>query len=200
MQKERNIIRDITSGMFIASTTNSACIVDTVLQVSSSEEPLISVCINKNNYTNEMIKENKKFAISILDNNVNGEIIKTFGFNSSSEFDKFKDFKYQEIDGIKVLDDTLGYLVCELVDIVDCETHNIFIGRVKSSKRLNDGIPMTYQYYQEHKDELLKVKTENNKTAWICTICGYIYYGEVLPDDFKCPMCNYPKEYFERMV
>ena len=195
---EKDILRDIISGMFIASTKDSACVVDTVLQVSSSKEPLISVCINKNNYTNEMIKENKKFVISILDTNTNGDIIKTFGFNSSQDIDKFENFSYHEIDDIKVLDDTIGYMVCELVDIVDTDTHNIFIGKVISKKRNKVSTPMTYQYYQEHKDELLKVKTENNKTAWVCTMCGYVYYGESLPDDFICPICGYKKDVFER--
>ena len=49
---------------------------------------------------------------------------------------------------------------------------------------------MSYQYYQEHKDEFLKVKTKEGKTAYVCTVCGYIYYGEELPKDFKCPMCG----------
>ena len=46
--------------------------------------------------------------------------------------------------------------------------------------------------------ELMKIKTEEGKTAWVCTICGYIYYGEELPDDFKCPMCGVPKELFKK--
>lgn len=57
MNKERKIIRDILSGMFIVSTKGSACVVDTVLQVSATEPALISVCVNKKNYTNEMIKK-----------------------------------------------------------------------------------------------------------------------------------------------
>lgn len=197
MKKEKNILRDILSGMFIASTTNSACVVDTVLQVSSSEPPLISVCINKNNYTNEMIQKNKKFIVSILDMDVDGEVIKTFGFNSSRDIDKFQKFSYIEIDNMKVLKDSLGYIVCDLEDIIDTKTHNIFIGRVKELKRLKDGLPMSYQYYSEHKEELIKVKTESGKTAWVCTICGYVYYGE-LPDDFKCPICGYSKEAFQK--
>lgn len=196
MKKERDIIRDIVSGMFIASTIDSACIVDTVLQVSATSEPLISVCVNKNNYTNEMIKKHKKFVISILDNDVNGEIIKKFGFNSSRDIDKFENFEYDIINEIKVIKDSLGYLECELVDFIDTETHNIFIGRVKTSKRNKEGTPMTYQYYQEHKDELLKVESNLGKTAWVCTMCGYVYYGESLPDDFVCPICGYPKSAF----
>ena len=198
MEQERDIIRDIVSGMFIASTNDSACIVDTVLQVSSDKEPLISVCINKNNYTNEMIKKNQKFAISILGQDINGEIIKTFGFNTSRDINKFQDYDYLEIDGVKVLKDSLGYLFCQVVDIVDTNTHNIFIGKVIDSKRFKNYEPMTYQYYQEHKDELLKVKTNEGKTAYVCTLCGYVYYGDTLPDDFICPICGAGKNAFER--
>ena len=57
---------------------------------------------------------------------------------------------------------------------------------------------MTYQYYQEHKDELLKVKTSENKTAYVCTLCGYVYYGDNLPDDFVCPICGAGKDAFIR--
>ena len=195
---KKDIIRDIVSGMFIASTNDSACIVDTVLQVSSDKEPLISVCINKNNYTNEMIKKNQKFAISILGTDTNGEVIKTFGFNTSRDINKFKDFDYLEIEGVKILKDSLGYLYCELVDTVDTNTHNIFIGKVVKSERFKNYTPMTYQYYQEHKDELLKVKTNEGKTAYVCTLCGYVYYGETLPDDFVCPICGAGKDAFER--
>ena len=53
-----------------------------------------------------------------------------------------------------------------------------------------DGEPMTYAYYQAHKDELLKTKTEQGKTAWVCTICGYVYYGDELPQDYACPICG----------
>ena len=55
-----------------------------------------------------------------------------------------------------------------------------------------------YGYYQEHKEELLKVTTENGRTAWFCSICGYVYYGEELPENFKCPVCGVGKELFHK--
>ncbi len=195
---ERSLTRDILSGMFIVSTKASACVVDTVMQVSSSKEPLISVSVNKNNYTNECLKKNQKFIISILSKNVDGNIIKTFGFSSSRDTNKFKDFEYIEIDGIKVLKDVVGYMVLEIVDVIDVETHDIFIGRLVSSQRFNNDDAMLYQYYQEHKDELLKVTTKNNQTAFVCTVCGYVYYGDTLPPDFKCPKCGVGREAFEK--
>ena len=37
--------------------------------------------LNKQNYTNELLKQYNKFALSVLDKEVDGEIIKIFGFN-----------------------------------------------------------------------------------------------------------------------
>ena len=34
---------------------------------------------------------------------------------------------------------------------------------------------------------------------WRCRVCGYIYEGESLPEDFKCPMCSAPREMFEEL-
>lgn len=194
----KSLTRDILSGMFIVSTNGSACIVDTVLQVSSSNEPLISVSVNKNNYTNSMLKKNNKYAINILSKNVKGEVIKTFGFNSSRDIDKFENFDYIDEDGIKILKDTIGYMILEKVQVIDAETHDIFIGKLVKEERFNDEEPLLYQDYQQHKDEYLKIKTSDGKTAWICTVCGYIYYGDTLPEDFVCPKCGVGASAFEK--
>lgn len=194
----KSLKRDILSGMFIVSTNGSACIVDTVLQVSSSNEPLISVSVNKNNYTNSMLKKNNKYGINILSKNVKGEVIKTFGFNSSRDIDKFENFDYIDEDGIKILKDTIGYMILEKVQVIDAETHDIFIGKLIKEERFNDEEPLLYQDYQQHKDEYLKIKTSDGKTAWVCTVCGYIYYGDTLPEDFVCPKCGVGASAFEK--
>ena len=112
------------------------------------------------------------------------------------DIDKFENVNVTEIDGINVIDDSLGYMICEKVDSIDNETHTLFIGRVIAADKFKDEEAMTYSYYQEHKDELLKVKTEIGKTGYVCTICRYVYYGEELPEDFKCPLCGVGKDLF----
>lgn len=196
MIKNKKITRDISAGMYVLSTVDAGCMVDTVMQVSSGEPTLISVSVNKNNYTNEMIKKNKKFNISILGMNVNPEIIKTFGFNSSRDTDKFDNISCEEVNGIKVIKDSIGYIGCELVDMVDADTHTIFIGKMVYGDKYSNEKPMTYSYYQENKDELIKVTTEEGRSAFVCSICGYVYYGEELPLDFKCPICGVGREMF----
>lgn len=196
--KNINITRKITQGMYVLTTKNGGCIVDAVSQVSGGNNPLISVAVMKRNYTNELLNANDKFAISILGNNVNPEIIKTFGFNSSRDINKFENTETTKIEDIEIINDSLGYMICEIVDTIENDTHTLFIGKIVEADVFEEKEPMSYGYYQEHKDELLKVTTEKGKTAWVCTVCGYVYYGEELPEDFKCPLCGVGKELFKK--
>ncbi len=194
--KNKKITRKITQGMYILTTNNGGCVVDAVSQISMGDNPLISVSVMKSNYTNELLKNNSKFALSVLGKNTNPEIIKIFGYNSMRDIDKFENIQTKNIDDIKVIDDSLGYMVCEIIDSIDNDTHTLFIGKLIHADVYKDEEAMSYQYFQEHKDELIKTTTEKGKTAWVCTICGYVHYIEELPDDFKCSICGVGKELF----
>lgn len=196
--KNKKITRKITQGMYILTTKNGGCVVDAVAQVSGGDNPLISVAVMKSNYTNELLKDNKTFALSVIGKNSNPEIIKTFGMNSMRDVNKFENVSVTEIEGLNIINETLGYMICEIVDSIDNDTHTLFIGKLVEADLFKDEEAMSYQYYQEHKDELIKVTTSNGNTAWICTVCGYIYYGEKLPDDYKCPMCGVGRSLFEK--
>ena len=198
--KNENILRKITLGMYVLTTNGGGCIVDSVSQISGGDNPLIAVSVMKKNWTNELLKKNNKFSLSVLGKDVNPEIIKTFGFNSMRDINKFENVETNKIDGLNIIEDSLGYLICEIVDFIDNDTHTLFIGRMIEGDIFKDEDAMSYTYYQEHKEELLEVKTEKGKTAWICTVCGYIYYGEEIPNDFKCPLCGVGKELFEKKV
>lgn len=196
--KNKKITRKITQGVYALTTNGGGCIVDAVSLVSAGDNPLIAVAVMKSNYTNELMHQNDTFALSVLGLDVNPEVIKTFGLNSMRDIDKFAITKTNEELDLKIIDDALGYMICEKVDTIENETHTLFIGKLIEADIYKDGEAMSYGYYQEHKDELLKVTTEKGKTASVCMMCGYVYYGETLPDGFKCPMCGVGKEYFER--
>jgi len=195
--KDKTITRKITQGMYIVTTKDGGCCVDAISQISSGDNPLIAVAIMKNNYTNELMKKNDKFAISILGNNVDPELIKIYGFNSMRNYNKFDKSDLIEMDGLNIIKDSLGYLICEKIETIDNDTHTLFIGKLVEADKFSDEEAMTYQYYQEHKNDLLKIKTNEGKTMWICTVCGYVYEGEKIPDDYTCPICGMGKEYFE---
>lgn len=194
--KNKKITRKITQGMYVLTTNGGGCVVDAVSQVSAGDNPLIAVAVMKKNYTNELMHQNKTFALSVLGMKTDPNIIKTFGLNSMRDIDKFQTIKTSEEENLKVIDNSLGYMICEKVDTIENETHTLFIGKLIEADVYEDSEAMSYGYYQEHKDELIKVETENGQTAWICKACGYIYYGDTLPDDFKCPICGVGPELF----
>lgn len=196
--KNIKITRKITQGMYVLTTDGGGCIVDAVSQISSGEAPLIAISVMKSNYTNELLKKNKTFALSVLGKEVNPEIIKTFGFNSMRDINKFEYIETTEIEKLNIINDSLGYMICEIIDSIDNDTHTLFIGKIKEADVYADKEPMSYGYYQEHKEELLKVTTESGKTAWICSICGYIYYGDKIPEEFQCPTCGVGKDFFDQ--
>ena len=35
-------------------------------------------------------------------------------------------------------------------------------------------------------------------TKWVCTVCGYIYEGDTVPEDYKCPVCGVGPEKFAK--
>ena len=196
--KDMNITRKISQGMYVLTTPNGGCIVDAVSQISAGDNPLISVAVMKKNYTNELMKINDKFALSILSEKVDGELIKTFGFNSMRDMNKFENAKVENVEGVNIISDSIGYMVCEIVDRIDNDTHTLFIGKIIEADKFKDDKEMTYGYYQEHKEDILKVKTEKGETAWVCMACGYVYYGEELPEDFVCPVCRLGREMFKK--
>lgn len=197
--KNKKITRKISQGVYVLTTDKGGCIVDAVSQISAGDNPLIAVSVMKDNYTNELLKNNDKFALSVLSKNVDPEIIRTFGMNSSRDINKFENTDVELIEGINVIKDSIGYMILEKVDSIDADTHTLFIGKLVEADVYKESKPMTYEYYQENKDDYVKVTTEKNKTAWVCTICGYVYYGDELPEDFRCPICGVDRSLFKKM-
>ena len=101
--KNKKITRKISQGMYVLTTKDGGCIVDAVSQISAGNNPLIAVSVMKSNYTNELMKKNDKFALSVLGMDVSPDIIKTFGFNSMRDIDKFENTNVTEVEGINVI-------------------------------------------------------------------------------------------------
>lgn len=217
---DKRIFRDISYGMYFISSIYDdkkvGCIINTLCQITSNN-PIISISLNKSNYTNNVIKKNNKFGISIISNDTSKEVIGKFGYYSSLEVDKFDNTKYSLIDGLPIVEENIcGYLICEVLEVVDCGTHDIFVAKVINSKKINEYIPMTYKYYHENlkgnspKNAPTYVEDEfsdnNTFNKYKCQLCGFIYDDskeeikfDDLPDDWKCPLCGASKDMFKKI-
>lgn len=199
-----NALNKVCCGLFVLTASDengqNGCIINTVMQVTSSPVK-ISVTVNKSNYTTDMILKTKKFNISCLDETAEFDLFKTFGFSSGRTNNKFADFKDFKIAPNKInyiTRSTNAYICAEVTDTIDVGTHYIFIAEVTDAEVLSVYPSASYAYYHSNiKPAPAENKSEKNR--WVCTICGYVYEGDELPDDFICPLCKHPASDFKKM-
>ena len=188
---------EVLNGNF--KVKDNGCIINTVMQVTSNPCQ-IGIAVNKQNYTNDMIRKTRKFNISVMSQNAKFDLFKNFGFQSGRDVDKFKDFydvKRSSNGLFYITKDTNAYMSAYVQQEIDLNTHTLFIGQLVASEILSDEPTVTYDFYQKN----IKPKPEVSvkKTGWRCKICNYIYEGENLPADFICPWCKHGAEDFERI-
>ena len=93
-----------------------------------------------------------------------------------------------------IFDEPQNTAAKEVENYVDLGSHGMFICKVTEARVMSDKETMTYTYYQDHVKP--KPNTEGKK-GWVCKICGYIYEGDTLPDDYICPLCKHGVADFE---
>ena len=205
---DSKVMQKISYGLYVVTAKegekHNGCIVNTLTQLTSMPNK-VSVTINKSNYTNGMIARTGKFVVSIISQNADFSLFKTFGFQSGENVDKFETFKNYDYtnNGIRyITSGTNSYIEVNVTNIMDVGTHTMFIGEVTDMKSINMDKSVTYAYYHEHiKPKPQQVgNTAEGKVVWRCTICGYEYVGEELPNDFICPLCKHPASDFEKII
>ena len=189
---------NISYGLYILSAKTekaNGCVINALSQVTSTPNRIM-IAINKNNFTTSQILKTKKFNVSILNEEANFDLIKRFGFASGKDTDKFEDFNgYKTAEnGIPyITEGTNSYISAEVVEVRDLGTHYEFLADVTKEVSLNEIPSITYAYYQKN----IKPKvTQKKKVVYICSVCGYVYEGDPLPEDFVCPLCLHDATYF----
>lgn len=178
---------------------DNGCIINTAIQVTSQPNR-ISICLNKLNYTHDMIVKDGKFNISVIDETASFDLFKHFGFASGKDKDKFADFdsyKKSENGLLYICENTNAFISGKVFETVDLGTHTMFLADVTDGEVLSDNKTCTYDYYQSN----IKPKPEKKKVkGYRCRICGYVYEGEELPEDFVCPICKHGASDFEKIT
>ena len=198
----------LSYGLFVLTARDgdrdNGCIVNTAIQAASAPNQL-SVCVNKANYTNEMIQKTGKFVVSIISQGAEFDLFKHFGFQSGrdvNKFDGFTDYARCENGLCYITKGTNAYISVTVTGTQDLGSHTMFVGTIDDMEILSDERSATYEYYFENiKPKPQAVgETQDGKTIWRCTICGYEYVGEELPQDFVCPICKHSASDFEKII
>lgn len=198
----------VSYGLYLVSVKDgeklNGCVINTCMQITS-ENPIFSICLNRSNYTCELLKKAGKFSVSILSEKADPSLIGKFGFSSGREKDKFEGTAYQLIDDVPVVSDgCCAALTFDVLSVQEVETHAIILGRLTNTAEFSADTPMTYSYY--HK--VVKGKApkgaptyQEEKPAaesYVCGVCGYVYEGDLSkePGDYTCPVCGVSKDRF----
>lgn len=196
-------------------TKDNGLIVNTVSQVTSSPNR-VAVCINKQNYSHEVIKMTGIMNVNCLSVDAPFSIFSSFGFRSGRDEDKFKDLDVspkRTDSGLVIFPKYInGYMSLKVEKYVDLDTHGMFICTVTEAGVISDRETMTYNYYQANvkprpgaeadrdsagADDTAQAGESSTKKQYVCSVCGYVYEGDELPEDFVCPICKHGAEVFE---
>ena len=190
---------NIGYGLYVVTSNDgkkdNGCIVNTVSQLTSQPNR-VAVCINKQNYTHHVVKSTGIMNVNCLSIEAPFSVFENFGFQSGRNVDKFANWETPRSDnGLVFLPKYINsFMSLKVEDYIDLGTHGMFICSVAEARVLNRVETMTYTYYQ--KNVKPKPATEGKK-GWVCKVCGYVYEGDELPEDFICPLCKHGAADFE---
>ncbi len=209
---DTKIFTKMSYGVYIVTSMDGerpvGCIANSIMQITSSPAS-VAVSINHDNYTNGCIEKTGKFAFSVMAEDSDTGLIGNFGFRSGKDVDKFEHVGYEMVQGLPVVKYTCGYVVCKVTDKMETATHTVFLGEVIDTGSYEGmGDAMTYAYYhnvvkgkspknaptylpeKEDGNALGDESRDGKKEKYVCQVCGFVYEGESLPDDYKCPVCG----------
>ncbi len=205
--KNNKAMYALSYGLFVLTARqgekDSGCITNTAMQVTTEPNRVV-ITVNKSNYTHDMVKATGKFTLSVLSEQAEFSTFQRFGFQSGRDVEKFDGFMDHAVRGengiLYVTKGTCAWLSCKVVETLDLGTHTLFLADVEDGDVLNTVPSATYSYYQANIKPKPQAAAPAAKKRWVCTVCGYVYEGDFLPDDFICPWCKHPASDFEPLA
>ena len=198
-KKDMTALFKIGYGLYVVTSNDgnkdNGLIVNTVTQLTDNPYR-VAVNINKENYSHHVIKQTGVMNVNCLSVEAPFEVFQRYGFQSGRQTDKFAGVeKLRSDNGLVFLPKYINAFMSLKVDqYVDLGTHGMFICSVTEARVMSDKDTMTYTYYQ--KNVKPKPQTEGKK-GFVCKVCGYIYEGDELPEDYICPLCKHGVADFE---
>lgn len=217
------VLGNLSYGMYAIGVKDgekpNACIVNTVMQISKatpSEQPLVTVAMNKANYSCQCIEKEGIFTISVLSEATPATVIGALGFVSGRSTNKLENIRHKVlIEGVPVVkENTCCWFLCRVKDKMETKDQVVFVAEITAGSDVAVGTPMTYHYYVEHMSGVSPKTSptylppahtfdKSSGESFVCSVCGYVYqdpnFGfEELPPDWTCPICKMPKKAFVR--
>ncbi len=199
----------LSYGLYVVTSKSnekeSGCVINTMTQVTADPSQ-VCINLNKDNFTTELIKESGVFNVSVLLEEVSMDVIRNFGFQSGKDINKFENISCKEDKNkVKYLtQDSAATFTCRVKDVMDAGTHLMFLAEVEDAMSLSDKEVLTYSTYHTKKNGTTPKSApsyieETEKKGWRCDVCGFIYEGDSVPEDYICPICKVDATHFEKI-
>lgn len=190
---------NIGYGLYVVTSNDgkkdNGLIVNTVTQLTNTPNR-VAVAINKANYSHHVIKQTGIMNVNCLSTDAPFSVFETFGFQSGRNTDKFASMTPLHSDnGLAFLPRYINsFMSLKVEQYIDFDTHGLFVCSITEARVISSVETMTYTYYQNN----VKPKPETEgKKGFVCKVCGFIYEGDELPDDYICPLCKHGVADFE---
>ncbi len=215
---EYDALYKLTHGLYVIGAEDAqngrfaGSVVDAVMQVANKPWVIALSCMNTS-YTKECIEKSGEFSLSVLGKNVNPQVFVNFAFQSSRQADKWAAADKEMRDGLPDLKGAIASLRAKVLQKTVFESNTLFVAEIMDCASGEDEAPLTYLDYRTYfknnvlsamkpnKEEKMAEEKKEEDKHWVCTVCGYVYDGEIpfedLPDDWVCPLCGVGKELFE---
>ena len=153
---DRKAMYKLSYGLFVLTARedekDNGCIINTAIQ-AASEPNQLSICVNKANYTHDMIVRTGKFTVSVLSQNAQFELFKHFGFQSGRDTNKFETFEKcsRGENGIYyITEGTNAYISVTVTKTEDLGSHTMFIGEITDMEVLSNVPSVAYAYKMKY--------------------------------------------------
>ena len=150
-QEQRRIMGLFATGVTVVSTQHEQQtwgMTANAVTSLSLDPPLLLVAVQKESQTHAQLKAAGCFAVNILTADQE-ELSNRFAFKGPKDFSGL-DFT-TDVTGSPIIPDTLGYVDCQLKEILPGGDHDIFIGEIVGGGGTGEGTPLLYyqgQYKQ----------------------------------------------------
>ncbi|MBR3764365.1 MAG: flavin reductase [Clostridia bacterium] len=189
----------LTYGLYLLTARengrDNGCIINTAVQVAENPARL-TISVSRGGCTHDMVQATGRFTLSALSVDAPFALYQHFGMQSGREADKFTgrtDAIRGENGLLHLTENACGHLDCRVLQTIDLGTHTLFIAEVTDGAVHSDRPACTYAYYQS---DVKRSPQPLVKKGWICSVCGFVYEGEELPEDFVCPLCKHGRKDF----
>lgn len=141
----KTILRMFTYGLYTVTVTDGQEIngfTANWLSQVSFEPPMVALAVENDARSLGMIQRSGRFGINVLASGQR-ELAGHLGRSSQRNPTKLDDVAHHLVEGLPVLDDALGYLVCEVRAAVPAGDHTLLVAEVVEAVAQTEGEGLT---------------------------------------------------------